>query len=170
MIISRLNRNFSTKNLSYLKGPTNTPPLQESISKAFFKASLEHEHETAIISDFQDLHLTFGELFQICRRVAANLLDLGVQPGTKFGIYAPNYLEWLICQYACPLADLHMVNINPAYKPKELEHGLTLTEVETLLVSDNLTPARILDNVDFFLQKEGVQLTENADSGRLGSR
>jgi fatty-acyl-CoA synthase len=167
MIRTKLTRLFSTKKLSYLKGPTTRPPINESISKAFFKASINHEHKPAIISNFQNLELSFGELFQISRRAAANLLDLGVLPGSKLGIYAPNYLEWLVCQYACSLADLHMVNINPAYKPKELEHGLSLTEIETLIVSDNVKPARILDNVDYFLLNDRTELTESESQGSV---
>ena len=93
------------------------------------------------------------------------MVDLGLRPGTKFGIYSPNYIEWVICQYACPLADVHMVNINPAYKPRELLHGLSLTEVETLLVPDSALPFRILDNVDSLLQDGTTTLKENRDSG-----
>jgi fatty-acyl-CoA synthase len=161
MLAQRLLRFFSTTKLSTIQGYTTRPLTEDTISKKLFKTSLEHSDQLAIISDFQDLKLTFGELYNISRRAAANMKDLGLKPGTKLGIYAPNYIEWIICQYACSLADLHMVNINPAYKPRELMHGLSLTEVETLIVSDNIIPARILDNVDWFMSDEKVVLSND---------
>ena len=93
------------------------------------------------------------------------MVDLGLKPGTKLGIYSPNYVEWLICQYASSLADLHLVNINPAYKPKELFHGLSLTEVESLIVSDNIVPARVLDNIESILWGGDLSLNQNEESG-----
>lgn len=94
------------------------------------------------------------------------MIDLGFKSGAKIGVYSPNNAEWLICQYACSLADLHMVNINPAYKPRELMHGLSLTEVETLIVSDHKKPARIFDNVDWFMNDQSVTLNTSQETGK----
>ena len=145
---------------THLKGETSIPLSENSISKSFFKNSMKNKDELALISDFQEIQLTYESLFKISERAAGNMIDLGLKPGTKVGLYSPNSAEWLICQYACALADLQMVNINPAYKPKELMHGLALAEVETLIVSDNIVPARIFDNVEYFMQDQKVVLSQ----------
>ena len=166
-MLSRLKRFFSIARPSYFRGGTERPLSEESVSQVLARTARDLPDQLAVISDFQELQLSFSELFNISRRAAANLVDLGLKPGTKVGIYSPNNLEWLICQYACALADLHMVNINPAYKPRELVHGLSLTEVDTLVVADNERPARILDNVDTIMESEGVQLWSNNELGKV---
>lgn len=146
-------------------GDFSTPLSQNSISKQLYLSSLEFNDKVAVISNYQDIQLTYDELFKLARRAAANMIDLGFQPGTKVGIYSPNNAEWILCQYACSLANLHMVNINPAYKPQELIHGLKLTEVESLIVSDNELPARILNNVDNFMLSGQASIRTNQDTG-----
>ena len=166
MLFTKLTKFFSTKHLSHIKGSTSRTLSEDTISKALFKASLERPDHTAIISEFQSLQITFKNLFELSRRAAANMLDLGLAPGSKVGLYSPNCIEWLICQYACSLADLNMVSFNPAYKSRELIHGLGLTQVETLIVSDDTHPVRIFDNVDSFMQKDTVSLNTHPDSGK----
>ena len=167
MILRSLRRCFSKGSISHLTGDFSNPLSENSISKQLQQSSIQFGDKLAIISNYQDIQLTYDELFKLARRAAANMIDLGFQPGTKVGIYSPNNAEWMLCQYACSLADLHMVNINPAYKPQELIHGLKLTEVESLIVSDNEVPARILNNVDNFMLGGQASTRVNQDSGRL---
>ena len=166
MLIKTLRRFFTSKP-SHLMGDFSSPLSENSVSKQFSLSSQTFKDNLAVISDYQQLQLTFSELFNLSRRAAANMIDLGLKPGTKVGVYSPNNIEWVLIQYACSLADLHMVNINPAYKPKELIHGLSLTEVESLIVSDNKVPARIMNNVDIFMQQDNVSLAVNQESGIL---
>ena len=165
-MLSRLKRFFCKARPSYLRGSTERALSEDTVSQVLARNARDMPEQLAVVSDFQDLQLTFRELFDISRRAAANLKDLGLQPGTKLGIYSLNNIEWLICQYACALADLHMVTINPAYKPRELIHGLSLAEVDTLLVTDNILPGRILDSVDAIMQRQNVQLRANDELGK----
>ena len=43
------------------------------------------------------------------------MLALGLEPGDRIGIYAPNMAEWTLVQYAASRADLVLVNVNPAF-------------------------------------------------------
>lgn len=165
MLLNRLNRFYFTKNLSHFIG-SKTNLYETTISKCIFDQSRERPDQLALISDFQNVQLTYSQLFEISRRAAANFIDFGLKPGDKFGIYAPNYIEWIICQFACSLADLHLVNINPAYKPGELLYGLKLADVDSLLVSDNVQPARILDSVDWLLLNGKATFQQNQDLGK----
>jgi fatty-acyl-CoA synthase len=139
---------------------------ENSISKQLYLSACQFPDELAFVSDFQNVSLTYSELFETSKRVAANLLDLGVKPGSKLGIFSPNNIEWALCQYATCLADIIMVNINPAYKPYELQYGINLVGLETLVVSDNKLPSRILDNVEYFVnQQDKTQLRYHSSSG-----
>jgi fatty-acyl-CoA synthase len=156
---------FSATRLSHLKGDTSRPISENNISQTLQASSQIYANNLALISDFQDIQLTYSQLFELSRRAAANMIDLGIEPGTKMGMYSPNNAEWMLCQYACSLADVHMVNINPAYKPNELMHGLSLAEVETLIVPDSTVPARIMDNVEWFMLREQVKVFDNNNTG-----
>lgn len=41
---------------------------------------------------------------------------LGLKPKDRIGIYSYNKWEWFIMQIAAAMADLILVNINPAYQ------------------------------------------------------
>ncbi len=51
-------------------------------------------------------------------------MDIGLDPGSRIGIWAPNRTEWTITQFATAKAGLILVNINPAYRLAELEYAL----------------------------------------------
>jgi fatty-acyl-CoA synthase len=42
--------------------------------------------------------------------------NLGLKPKDRIGIYSYNKWEWFIIQLAAAMADLILVNINPAYQ------------------------------------------------------
>jgi fatty-acyl-CoA synthase len=68
--------------------------------------------------------LSYSELYRKCEVIAAGLLSLGLKKGDRIGIYSPNNYEWILVQYAASMADLILVNINPAYQEHELEYCL----------------------------------------------
>ena len=52
------------------------------------------------------------------------MLEIGLEPGDRIGMLAPNVSEWLVVQFATAYAGLILVNINPAYRLPELEYAL----------------------------------------------
>jgi len=82
--------------------------------------------------------------------LAAGLLSLGLNPGDRIGIWAPNCAEWTVTQFASAKAGLILVNINPAYRLSELEFCLrkvgcrALITAERLKSSDYLAMLRVL--------------------------
>lgn len=51
-------------------------------------------------------------------------------------LYTLNIAEWTIASYAAALADLVLVNINPAYQAEELEWTLNEVECQALITAD----------------------------------
>ncbi len=66
--------------------------------------------------------------------LALGLLGLGIAKGDRVGIWAPNCAEWTITQYATAKIGAILVNINPAYRTRELEFVLNQSGC-TLLVA-----------------------------------
>ena len=62
--------------------------------------------------------------------LALGLLEMGIGQGDRVGIWAPNCAEWTLTQYATAKIGAILVNINPAYRTRELEFALTRADFD----------------------------------------
>ncbi|MGB5252875.1 MAG: fatty acid CoA ligase family protein, partial [Sedimenticolaceae bacterium] len=67
-------------------------------------------------------------------RVAAGLLATGFARGDRVGVWSTNNVEWLLLQLATARIGVVLVNINPAYRPRELAYALQRSEVQGLFL------------------------------------
>ncbi|MES2355730.1 MAG: long-chain-fatty-acid--CoA ligase [Pseudomonadota bacterium] len=81
--------------------------------------------------------ITFQELDQMSRNVAAWLQAAGLAKGTRVAIMMPNILQYPIALFAILRAGFVVVNINPLYTPRELEHQLTDSGAEAIFILEN---------------------------------
>lgn len=70
------------------------------------------------------------------REVARALLGLDVQRGEHVGIWATNWPQWVLTQFATAEIGAVLVNINPAYRGHELAYVLNQADITTLLLTD----------------------------------
>lgn len=82
----------------------------------------------------QDRRLTYKQLSDAVDTLARGLLGIGFDKGSRIGIWSTNNIEWLILQMATARIGAILVNINPAYRPRELTFALKRSEVEGLFV------------------------------------
>jgi fatty-acyl-CoA synthase len=120
---------------SYVHGPSSTPLLGTTIGEALNRAAAEFANRDALISCHQDLRYTYGELLDEVNRVARGLLALGVQRGDRVGIWSPNVAEWVVTQYAAAKVGAILVNVNPAYRLRELEYALNQSGISVLVAA-----------------------------------
>ncbi len=80
------------------------------------------------------LRYNWAEFLAETNAVAKGLMMLGVEHGTRVAIWAMNYAEWVLVQFATAKIGAVMVNINPAYRTFELEYALKQSEVDTLIL------------------------------------
>jgi long-chain acyl-CoA synthetase len=81
--------------------------------------------------------LTFGELDEASREIAAWLQSLGLTRGARIAIMMPNVLQYPVAIAAILRAGCTVVNVNPLYKPRELESQLTDAGAEAIFVLEN---------------------------------
>ncbi|HEV3084540.1 MAG TPA: AMP-binding protein [Gemmataceae bacterium] len=67
---------------------------------------------------------------------ALALIGLGVQPGDHVGLWATNYPQWVILQFATAQIRAVLVNINPAYRANELAYVLNQADITCLFLTD----------------------------------
>ena len=96
----------------------------------------------------QDVRWTYAEFGARVDRVARALVAIGLRPGDRMGIWAPNCAEWLLVQYASAKAGVILVNVNPAYRTSELEYVL------------NQSGCRVLVSARAFKSSDYVEMVE----------
>jgi fatty-acyl-CoA synthase len=120
---------------SYVQGPGVVPLLDETIGGALNRVARQHPSRDALVSCHQNLRYTYSELLREVDRAARALLALGLERGERIGIWSPNRAEWLITQYAAAKAGAILVNINPAYRVRELEYALNQSGIRILVAA-----------------------------------
>ena len=110
--------------------------------------------------------ITFAELEQQAKAFAAYLQqEMGLKKGDKFAIMVPNCLQYPIALFGALLAGLTVVNVNPLYTARELEHQLKDSGTKAILIIENF--ANTLEQVIDKTPVEHVILTSLGD--RLGT-
>jgi fatty-acyl-CoA synthase len=120
-------------NLSYVHGTGVTPLLAETIGATLDRAAEQWGGRDALIACHQQQRYTYSALRREVDRAARALMALGVQRGDRVGIWSANRSEWLITQYAAAKAGAILVNVNPAYRLRELEYALDHSGTSVLI-------------------------------------
>jgi len=98
-------------------------------------------------------------------------MSLGVERGDRVGVWSPNCAEWLIAQYASAKAGAIMVNINPAYRIRELEHPLSQSGVSVLIAARGFRSSNYVAMLEEVAPKvSSLKRVIYFESGRLEGR
>ena len=111
------------------------PADDTSLIDIFEQSFSKHATKTAFIC--MGSSLTFKEIDLHSRQVAVYLQSLGLVKGDKVAVMMPNILQLPIAVIGVLRAGLTLVNVNPLYTTKELEHQLTDSEAKALIMVEN---------------------------------
>jgi len=81
--------------------------------------------------------LTFTELDTLSAAFGAYLQGAGCKKGTRVALMMPNILQYPVCLFGVLRAGCTVVNVNPLYTARELEHQLTDSGAEVIVVVEN---------------------------------
>ncbi|MRX10444.1 long-chain-fatty-acid--CoA ligase [Pseudoduganella sp. FT25W] len=84
-----------------------------------------------------DKYLTYAEVDTYSKRLGAWLQSRGLKPGARVAIMMPNVLQYPIAIAAILRAGYTVVNVNPLYTPRELEHQLNDSGAEAIIILEN---------------------------------
>ena len=84
-----------------------------------------------------DKAITYRDLDQMSLALAAYLQGRGLQRGARVAIMLPNVLQHPVATAAVLRAGFAVVNVNPLYTPRELEHQLKDSGAEAIIVLEN---------------------------------
>ncbi|WP_093509507.1 AMP-binding protein [Sphingopyxis sp. YR583] len=120
---------------SFVRGVEDPDLLELTIGDCFDASVARQPEGEALVVRHQNVRWTWRELKAQVDAVAAGLLERGLKPGDRVGIWAPNCAEWVIVQFATAKAGLILVNINPAYRVAELDYALNKVGCAALILA-----------------------------------
>lgn len=113
------------------------PDRYSSLVEMFENAALRYADQPAFINMGEVM--TFRKLEERSRAFAAYLQQgLGLQKGDRVALMMPNLLQYPIALFGILRAGMVVVNVNPLYTPRELEHQLNDSGAAVLLLFPTL--------------------------------
>ena len=119
---------------SYFHRGGDAPLLGVTIAEQFANIVKRFPANEAVVSIPQGRRLSYAQLADSVDGLARGLLAIGFDKGDRIGIWATNNVEWLLLQIATTRIGALLVNINPAYRPRELAYALQRSEVNGLFL------------------------------------
>lgn len=154
---------------NYPEGSAQTIDVNkyESLLEMFESAVRKHPDMPAYIN--MGKVLTFRKLEERSRAFAAYLQnELRLEKGDRIALMMPNLLQYPIALFGALRAGLVIVNVNPLYTPRELEHQLNDSGSKAIVIVSNF--AATLEKVVFDTSVKHVILTRMGDQLSFGKR
>lgn len=106
--------------------------------------------------------LTYGQVHKMSDQLAAYLQSRGLEPGDRIALMMPNLLQYPIALFGCLKAGLVIVNTNPLYTPREMEHQFTDSQVKAVIIAENFAA-----NLQKILDKTAIKTIVLTNIGEL---
>src|SRR6202020_3131739 len=112
--------------------PDAFPSLKEAIEEAF------SSYRTLPAFSNMGATLTYAQLDELSRAFAAWLQrKSGLAPGDRVALMMPNILQYPIALFGVLRAGMVVVNTNPLYTARELEHQLKDSSAKVIVIVEN---------------------------------
>ena len=111
--------------------PSQYPSLVALMQEAFTK------HANKVAYSFMGKELTFGQVDAQSRVFAAYLQSLGLVRGDRVALMMPNIPQYPVAAAGVLRAGFVLVNVNPLYTARELEHQLKDSGAKAIIIIEN---------------------------------
>jgi len=111
---------------------------------------------------FMGKEMTYKQLDNLSTQFGAYLQSRGLKPGDKFAIMMPNLPQYPIALFGALKAGLVVVNTNPLYTPREMEHQFNDSEARGILILENFAA-----NLEKILDKTKIDVVLTASIGDM---
>lgn len=136
------------------------PDQYSSLVEMFEQSVMRFADQPAFINMGQVM--TYRKLEERSRAFAAYLQnELGLRKGDRVALMMPNLLQYPIALFGILRAGMVVVNVNPLYTPRELEHQLNDSGAAAIVIVSNF--AHTLEKVVYHTRVKHVILTRMGD-------
>jgi fatty-acyl-CoA synthase len=111
------------------------------------RTAARHGDRDALVFPWLNHRRSYAEFRADARQAARALMALGVHSGDHVGIWATNWPQWVVAQFAAAYISAVLVNVNPAYRAHELRYVLQQANITTLLLTDCYKSSNYFDQL-----------------------
>ena len=111
------------------------PERYRSLAALLEESFKQHAREP--VSVCMERWMTYGELDEYSSALGAWLQGKGLAPGARVAIMLPNVPQFLVAMAAVVRAGYTVVNVNPLYTARELEHQLKDSGAQAIIILEN---------------------------------
>lgn len=108
----------------------------------------EYPEKDALIHPFEGVRYTTAQFKVVCDKVARGFMAMGIKKGDHVAIWATNYPQWIITQFATAKIGAVMVTVNTNYKKFELEYLLKQSESTMLIMMGGTKENNYVDHIN----------------------
>jgi fatty-acyl-CoA synthase len=112
---------------SHAIGPSSPSVREITLGGLLSKTAGTASERVALVAGVADPSArrswTYGQMLSEAT-TAARALRARFEPGERVAVWAPNYPEWVILEFAAAMAGLVVVTVNPAFRASEAEYVL----------------------------------------------
>lgn len=135
-----------------------------TIGQVLAETAKRHGEREALVFPQLDRRWTWCEFAADVDAAARGLIALGIATGEHVALWATNVPEWVLLQFATARIGAVLVNINPAYRPFELEYVLNQSDAAALFLVDAFKASNY-----FEMLREVCPESTDASEGRVNS-
>lgn len=132
----------------------------ESLADLFEKSCAKFKDRVAF--ENMGATMTYGEVDRLSRDFAAYLQHIGLRKGDRVAIQMPNLLQFPVAFFGALRAGLTVVNTNPLYTPREMEHQFKDSGAKAIVIVENF--ASNLEKIVKHTNIEHIIVTKIGDS------
>jgi long-chain acyl-CoA synthetase len=107
----------------------------ETVSQVLEESMKQYASRTAFVC--MGKSITYAQIDAASRSLGAWLQSRGIAPGGRVALMMPNIMQYPVCVAAVLRAGYVVVNVNPLYTPRELEHQLKDSGAEAIIIIEN---------------------------------
>lgn len=103
--------------------------------------------QDCLVSPYLNVRYSYKEFNELTDLFARAFMGMGIGKGDKVSIWASNYPEWMITQFATAKMGAVMVTVNTNYKQFELEYLLKQSDTMTLIMMEGVKDNNYVDHI-----------------------
>src|SRR6185436_11192450 len=145
---------------------TTTPWVDGlTIGQVLAETAQRHADREAMVFPQLSRRWTWRQFADDVDAAARGLLSLGIRTGEHVALWATNVPQWVLLQFATARIGAVLVNINPAYRPFELQYVLGQSDSVALFLVDQFKSSNY-----FAMLAEVCPEIATAEAGRVHSQ
>lgn len=107
----------------------------------------EYPDTDAVVYPHEGIKYSYAQFRDICNKAAKGFMAMGIKKGDHVAIWATNYCEWLISQFATAKIGAVLVTVNTNYKRFEAEYLLKQSDSTTLILMEGFKDSNYVQHI-----------------------